>query len=260
MPKFAANLTWLFNEYDFLDRFEAARQLNFRAVECQFPYAWEVGTLAAKQDASGLEVLMFNTPSGDMSGGEYGLAALPKRESEFKESVALALTYAQALNCRMLHMLAGIVPPHMDREEFHATFVSNLKWAAGECRKSDVTVLLEPINTVERPGYLISTTREARRAIHQAGADNVAMQFDFHNTQLMEGNLTATLENNLEYIRHMQIAGVPDRTPPDRGEMNYDYLFDLVDRLGYEGWLGCEFRSGKNTREALSWARKYGIG
>lgn len=260
MPKFAANLTWLFHEHEFIDRFVAASALGFEAVECQFPYAWDREILAERRAASGLEFLMFNTPPGNLDSGEYGLAALPGREPEFKESVLHALSYADALDCGMLHMLAGIVPEKRDREKYYATYLANLKWAAEECRKSDVLILLEPINTIERPGYLVSTTTDARQMIQQSGVDNVAMQFDFHNAQLMEGNLTAALHNNLEYIQHMQIAGVPGRTPPDQGEMNYSYLFELVDQLGYQGWLGCEFRSGQSTKDALSWAKEYGLG
>ena len=260
MPKFAANLTWMFHEHDFLDRFEAARKLNFQAVECQFPYAWDCGDLAERHTASGLQMVMFNMPPGNMREGEYGLAALPGREQEFRESVMCALVYADAMNCHMLHILAGIVPSGCKREKYYTTYLSNLFWATEECRKSGVIVLVEPINTIERPGYLISTTGEARRVIEQVNSGNVAMQFDFHNAQLMEGNLTAALKTNLEYIRHMQIAGVPDRTPPNQGEMNYSYLFALVDELDYKGWLGCEFRSGDNTKEALSWAINYGIG
>lgn len=260
MPKFAANLTWMFNEYDFPERFDAARKLNFKAVECQFPYAWESALLAGRQSAAGLQMIMFNMPPGDMDEGEYGLAALPGREQEFQESVELALAYAGVLNCHMLHMLAGITTPDYSRQEYLDTYIRNLRWAAKQCAKSDVVVLVEPINTIERPGYLISTTAQARQVIQQADLDNVAMQFDFHNAQLMEGNLTAALHTNLKYIRHMQIAGVPNRTPPDQGEMNYAYLFGLVDELGYQGWLGCEFRPGDKTTDGLSWAKDFGIG
>ena len=260
MPKFAANLTWLFHEHEFIDRFAAAGEFGFQAVECQFPYAWEREILADRRAASELELVMFNTPPGSLDDGEYGLAALPGREQEFKESITHALSYADALDCRMLHILAGIVPEKQDRERYCSTYLANLKWAAEECGKSDVFILLEPINTIERPGYLISTTTDARRFIQQLDTDNIAMQFDFHNAQLMEGNLTTALQVNLEYIRHMQIAGVPDRAPPDKGEMNYDYLFELIDQLGYDGWVGCEFRSGQSTKDALGWAKKYGIG
>jgi hydroxypyruvate isomerase len=260
MPNFAANLTWLFNELNFTERFSAAAGLGFKAVECQFPYQWDTKLLRDDCSSAGQQMIMFNTPPGKLDEGEYGLAALPGRESDFRQSIDLALTYATALNCPMLHMLAGIVPDGASYNEYLETYVKNLAWAAAVCAQNGITVLIEPINTFERPGYLISTTGQAREAIRQCGMDNIAIQFDFHNAQLMEGNLTALLNDNLSYIRHMQIAGVPNRTPPDQGEMNYPYLFDLVDRSGYQGWLGCEFRPGKNTPAGLAWLKQYGLG
>jgi len=260
MPKFAANLTWMFHEFAFLDRFEAAQELGFEAVECQFPYQWERQDLAERLGASGLQQIMFNMPPGNADSGEYGLAGLPGRANEFQDSVGKALEYADALDCPMLHMLAGIVPSDRSREDCLDTLIENLNWAAEACARSGVTVLMEPINTFERPGYLISTTVEARQAMEQIRCDNVAMQFDFHNAQLMEGNLTAVLESNFHLVRHMQIAGVPGRTPPDNGEINYPYVFALVDELGYEGWIGCEFRCGEPTVNGLGWAGMFGIG
>jgi hydroxypyruvate isomerase len=260
MPKFAANLTWLFNEIDFTERFSAAASFGFRAAECQFPYQWDAELLSQECSAAELQMIMFNMPPGELDEGEYGLAALPGRESDFRQSVDLALKYATTLNCPMLHMLAGIVPEGDSHDEYLETYIKNLAWAAGVCAPLDITVLVEPINTFERPGYLISTTGQAREAIRQCNMENVAMQFDFHNAQLMEGNLTALLTGNLRYIRHMQIAGVPNRTPPDQGELNYPYLFDLVDSSGYQGWLGCEFRPGDNTVAGLSLLKQYGLG
>ena len=259
MPKFAANLTWLFNEFDFTERFSAAAGLGFKAAECQFPYQWDAELLSDVCSAAELQMIMFNMPPGKLDEGEYGLASIPGRESDFRQSVGQALKYATVLNCRMLHMLAGIVPEGASHNEYLETYIKNLAWAADVCARHNITVLVEPINTFERPGYLISTTGQARAAIQKCAMDNVAMQFDFHNAQLMEGNLTALLTDNLGYIRHMQIAGVPNRTPPNQGEMNYPYLFDLVDRLGYQGWLGCEFRPGENTRAGLSWLKQYGL-
>jgi len=259
MPNFAANLTWLFDELEFTERFSAAADVGFRAAECQFPYQWDAKLLSDQCLSAELQMIMFNMPPGRLEEGEYGLAALPGREPEFRQSVDQALAYATTLNCRMLHMLAGIVQDGASRDEYLETYIKNLAWAAGECALHDITVLVEPINTFERPGYLISTTGQAREAIQQCAMENVAMQFDFHNAQLMEGNLTSLLTDNLEYIRHMQIAGVPSRTPPNQGEMNYPYLFDLVDRLGYQGWLGCEFRPGENTRDGLSWLKQFGL-
>lgn len=260
MPKFAANLTWMFQEYDFLERFAAAAALGFSAVECRFPYAWDRAQLADRLSGAGQKQIMFNTPPGDSDQGEYGIAALPGRESEFQDSIGLAVDFAQALDCEMLHMLAGIATPGRPLEEHFETFMVNLNWAAQMCQQSGITVLIEPINTFERPGYLISTTAQARRVIDQVDSPNVAIQFDFHNAQLVEGNLSALLEQNLDYIRHMQIAGVPGRTPPDQGEIHYPYLFRLIDELGYTGWVGCEYTPGENTADGLAWARRYGIG
>lgn len=260
MPKFAANLTWMFNECEFPERFAFAAKLGFRAVECQFPYDWDRELLAQRLSASKLRQVMFNMPPGDMESGEYGLAGLPGREQQFQDSVATALAYADALDCTMLHMLAGIVPADQCRQKYLETYIQNLEWAAKECARSGVTVLLEPINTFERPGYLISTTSEARYVIEQIESANVAMQFDVHNAQLMEGNLSRALRSNFSNIGHIQIAGVPDRTPPDVGEINYPYLFDLIDELGYTGWVGCEFRPGERTVDGLVWAARYGIG
>jgi hydroxypyruvate isomerase len=260
MPRFAANLTWMFHEHEFPDRFQSARELGFEAVECQFPYEWEKELLADRLGESGLQQVMFNMPPGDTVSGEYGLAGLPGRTGEFQDSVASALEYAGALDSRMLQVLAGIVPTGTPRMDCLETYVENVRWAAQECARSDVAVLVEPINTFERPGYLISTSVEAREVMAGIGMDNVAMQFDFHNAQLMEGNLTAVLVSSLPLVRHMQIAGVPGRTPPDRGEINYPYLFDLIDGLGYAGWIGCEFRCGEPTANGLTWAGSFGIG
>lgn len=260
MPRFAANLTWMFHEHDFPWRFDAARDLGFKAVECQFPYQWERELLAERLVGSGLQQVMFNMPPGDDGNGEYGLAGLPGREGEFQDSVGSALEYAGALDTGMLHVLAGIVPPDTHRQDCLDAYVGNVSWAADKCAESGVTVLVEPINTFERPGYLIATSTEAVAAIERIGKDNVALQFDFHNAQLMEGNLTASLERCLPHVRHMQVAGVPGRTPPDQGEINYSYLFELIDELGYHGWIGCEFRCGEPTSGGLDWARPFGIG
>lgn len=260
MPRFAANLTWMFTELEFPARVRAARRLGFQAVECQLPYATGAATLAAELASWDLPMVMFNMPPGDLDGGEYGLAGLPGREHDFDDSVAEALDYAATVNCRKLHMLAGIVPPQAGRELCLQTFIGNARRAARGCAPQGVTVLIEPINTFERPGYLITTTAEAREAIQKIDEPNVAIQFDFHNTQLMEGNLSRALRENLDVIRHMQIAGVPGRSPPDSGEINYPYLFDLIDELGYAGWVGCEYRSPGPAEDHLGWARDYGIG
>ncbi len=264
MPRFAANLGWMLQEVPMLERFQLARDLGFQAVECPLPYEFGAPDLADACEAAGLEFIMLNAPPGDMQAGEYGLAGLAGRESEFRDSIDLALDYATRLNSRHIHVLAGIVPAGQRIESCRELYCENLAWAAERCAREQVGVLIEPINTYERPGYLTTRTSEARAALAQVGHDNLAIQYDFHNAQLMEGSITATLTENIHLIRHMQIAGVPGRTPPDEGEMNYAYLFQLIDDLGYQGWVGCEYRPhGTHTgasRESLSWAGPYGIG
>lgn len=260
MPKFAANLSWMFTEHEFPDRFQAAADAGFAAVECQLPYDHPPDVLAARRAAAGVQQVMFNAPPGDMKAGEYGLAGLPGRESEFRRSIAKALDYAAALECRLIHVLAGIVPEGNFVPRCWETYLENVAWAAETCGGSGVGILLEPVNTVERPGYLVSLTAQARAAVDKIGPDNVGIQYDFHNAQLMEGRITATLEANIACIRHMQIAGLPGRTPPDEGELDHAYLFALVDKLGYTGWIGCEYRPKGGTMESLRWAKPYGIG
>ncbi len=260
MPKFAANLSWMFNEHAFPDRFQAAADAGFKAVECQLPYDYAPELLAAKLDAAGVRQIMFNAPPGNIRTGEYGLAGLPGREREFRDSIGKALEYSEALGCRLIHVLAGIVPDGESVSRCWESYLGNVAWAAENCAPAGAGVLLEPINTVERPGYLVSLTAQARDAVDKIGLDNVGIQYDFHNAQLMEGRITRTLEANISRIRHIQVAGLPDRTPPDEGEMNHGYIFDLIDRLGYEGWVGCEYRPRGNTLESLGWAAPYGIG
>jgi hydroxypyruvate isomerase len=260
MPKFAANLSWMFTEHAFPDRFQAAADAGFEAVECQLPYDHPAQSLAIRRESAGVRQIMFNAPPGDMKSGEYGLAGLPGREQEFRDSISNALDYAAALECRLIHVLAGIVPEGESASRCWETYLRNVAWAAETCAPAGVGVLLEPINTVERPGYLVSLTTQAREAVDAIGRDNVGIQYDFHNAQLMEGRITRTLEANIARIRHMQIAGLPDRTPPDEGEMNHRYLFELIDRLGYQGWVGCEYRPKSGTLGSLGWAKPYGIG
>lgn len=264
MPRFAANLSWMLQEIPMLDRFGAARALGFEAVECQLPYDHPADELARACQDEKLQFVMFNAPPGDMEAGEYGISGLAGREDEFRESIGQALEYAKVLESRFIHVLAGIVPEGESRERCHEVYVENLKWAAETCGDANVGVLIEPINTFERPGYLTTLTAEARETVACVGHSNLGIQFDFHNAQLMEGCLTRALEETIGSIKHMQIAGVPGRTPPDEGEMNYPYLFGVIDRLGYEGWIGCEYRPHGGgdgaTKESLGWAAEFGLG
>ena len=206
---------------------------------------------------------MFNAPPGDMEVGEYGISGLPGREAEFRDSIGKTLEYAKTLESRFIHVLAGIVPDGESRERCHEVYVENLKWAAETCGDADVGVPIEPINIFERPGYLTTLTSEARETVARDCDPNLGIQFDFHNAQLMEGCLNRALEETIGSIKHMQIAGVPGRTPPDEGEMNYPYLFGVIDRLGYEGWIGCEYHphgDDGETKKSLRWATEFGLG
>ncbi len=264
MPRFAANLSWILQEVPMLDRFHLARELGFDAVECQFPYDYSPEELAEACQAVDLLFVMFNAPPGDIESGEYGISGLPGRESEFRDSIGRSLEYAKVLKSQFIHVLGGIVPVSESREHCHDIYVENLAWAAQISQEAGVGVLIEPINTFERPGYLTTLMSEARNTLARVRHSNLGIQYDFHNAQLMEGCLTRTLEESIDSIRHMQIAGVPGRTPPDEGEMNYPYLFQIIDRLNYDGWVGCEYRPRGShdgaTKESLGWAKEFGLG
>ncbi|MDT8421366.1 MAG: hydroxypyruvate isomerase family protein [Desulfuromonadales bacterium] len=260
MPKFAANLSMLFTEYEFLDRFAAAAAAGFNAVEYLFPYAYEAEVLRAALAENHLRQVLFNLPPGDWEGGERGLAALPGREDEFRASVATALHYLQALDCPRAHVMAGIVPGDAESEVCRETYIENLRYAAGEFAKFDKLLLIEPLNLRDNPGYLLSRQETAVEICQQVGAANIKVQFDFYHCQIAQGDLTRTLDSVFPHIGHIQIAGVPDRHEPDTGEVNYPWLFEHLDSLGYDGWIGCEYRPRGETRSGLAWGQKWGLG
>ncbi len=259
MPRFAANLTMLFNEAPFLERFERAAEAGFKAVEFLFPYDYPPRELAALLTRNGLEMALFNLPPGDWDGGERGLAALPGREREFRESLEVALPYVEALGCRRVHMMAGIPPDGADPSGCREVLAGNLRAAADFFATHGVAVLLEPLNARDNPGYYLNHQGEAVALLEAVGAANTGLQMDFYHCQIVDGDLAGNLRSNFAHIRHIQIAGVPERHEPDRGEVNYVYLFDLLDRLGYGGWVGCEYRPAGDTLAGLGWARPYGI-
>lgn len=260
MPKFAANLSMLFTEHEFLDRFSAAAAAGFNAVEYLFPYAYEAEVLRAALAENHLKQVLFNLPPGDWEGGERGLAALPGREDEFRASVATALHYAQVLDCPRVHVMAGIVPADADLEVCRETYIENLRYAAGEFARFDKLILIEPLNLRDNPGYLLSRQETAVEICNQVGAANIKVQFDFYHCQIVQGDLTKTLESIFPHIGHIQIAGVPDRHEPDSGEVNYPWMFEHLDSLGYDGWIGCEYRPRGETRTGLTWGQKWGLG
>ncbi len=255
MPKFAANLSFLFNEVDFLNRFEAAARAGFKGVEYLFPYAWPAEEIGDRLTRHGLTQALFNLPPGNWEAGDRGIAAQPGREGEFQDSVATGLAYAQALGCRQVHAMAGLAPEGADRERMEQTYIDNLKFAARACAEQGVRLLIEAINTRDMPGYFLTHSRQAFQVIEAVGSDNLFFQYDIYHMQIMEGNLAATITANLDKIGHFQLAGVPGRHEPNVGEIHYPFLFDLLDDKGYDGWIGCEYRPKTTTTDGLGWAR-----
>lgn len=264
MPRFAANLSMLYNEVDFLDRFAAAARDGFTAVEYLFPYAYPAAELAARLQASGLQQVLFNAPPGDWDSGERGLACIPGRETEFREGIAQAITYAQALHCPRIHVMAGLVPAGADAATLRETYVANVRHAAEQAAPHGIQILLEPINGRDMPGFFLSRQDQAHALVHEIGATNVKVQMDLYHCQIVEGDLAMKIRQYLPTgnVGHVQIAGVPERHEPDVGEINYTYLFHLLDSLGYDGWIGCEYRPGRTsaehpTTEGLGWLKAW---
>jgi hydroxypyruvate isomerase len=273
MPRFAANLTMMYPELPFLERFEAAAKDGFKAVEYLFPYAFPKEELAARLKANGLQQVLFNAPPGGTdaasidrawTGGDRGAACVPGREAEFRSGVALALDYAQALGCPRIHLMAGLVPQGMSREAASTTYVANLRWAANEAALHDRDVLIEPINTRDVPGYLLNRQAQAHAIVAEVGAANLKVQMDLYHCQIVEGDVAMKIRQYLPSgnVGHFQIAGVPERHEPDIGELNYPYLFSVIDEVaaqcGWDGWIGAEYRPKRGgepggTPAGLGW-------
>ena len=255
MPRFAANLSMLYNEHAFLDRFAAAAADGFEAIEYLFPYAYEAADLAALLHEHGLQQVLFNGPPGDWERGERGLACLPGREDEFKRGVEQALRYAAALNCPRIHAMAGLAPQGSARAALRETYLANLAWAAALAAPLGIDILIEPINTRDIPRFFLTRQDHAHEVIAEIGAPNLKVQMDLYHCQIVEGDLARKIEIYLPTgaIGHLQIAGVPERHEPDVGELNYPYLFELIDRLGYAGWIGAEYRPRAQTSAGLGW-------
>ena len=258
MPNFAANLSMLFTELPFLDRFAAARAVGFKAVEFQFPYEFPAAEVARRLSETGLVPVLFNAPPGDLANGERGLAALPGREEDFRASLETALAYARLIGCRRLHVLAGQSTADPARQE--ALFVVNLRRAADRAARDGVRLLIEPLNPRDNPNYFLSSTAQAIAILDRVEKDNVALQFDLYHCQMSEGDLARHVQDLYGRYEHVQIAGVPGRHEPDRCEVNFPFLFDLFDALGYTGWVGCEYKPAAATVAGLGWARRWGIG
>ena len=259
MPNFAANLSMMFTEVPFLDRFKAAADAGFRAVEFLLPYQYAAIEIAARLQENSLTQALFNLPPGDWEKGERGQGILPGREQAFADSLQLAISYAKALKCEQVHVMAGIAPHGVARETLNDIFISNLRHAAARLAQENIRALIEPINYYDIPGYFLNTQAQARDIIDSVGSDNLFLQQDLYHCQIMEGHLAQKIKDYRDIVCHYQIAGTPGRHEPDVGEINYPFLFDLIDELGYGGYIGCEYRPKGETCAGLGWAARYAI-
>ncbi|HEX7562335.1 MAG TPA: 2-oxo-tetronate isomerase [Bradyrhizobium sp.] len=256
MPKFAANLTMMFNEVPFPQRFAAAAKAGFAAVEFLFPYDYPPAEVARWLQEAGLKNALFNMPPGDWAAGERGVASLPGREEEFHAGVARAIEYARALGTPSIHAMAGLLPSGADRKRHREVFVANLRHAAKALAEEGLTLLIEPINSRDIPGYFLNTQAEAHAIREEVDQPNLKVQMDFYHAQIVEGDLSVTLRKHIAHVGHVQIASVPDRHEPDEGEIDYRYIFRLLDELGYPGWVGCEYRPRGRTDDGLGWLKE----
>lgn len=256
MPKFAANLTMMFNEVPFPQRFSAAAKAGFAAVEFLFPYDYPPAEVARWLQEAGLKNALFNMPPGDWAAGERGVASLPGREEEFRAGVARAIEYARALGTPSINALAGLLPSGADRKRHREVFVANLRHAAKALAGEGLTLLIEPINSRDIPGYFLNTQAEAHAIREEVDQPNLKVQLDCYHAQIVEGDLSATLRKHIAHVGHVQIASVPDRHEPDEGEIDYRHIFRLLDELGYPGWVGCEYRPRGRTEDGLGWLKE----
>ena len=273
MPKFAANLSMMYPELPFLERFEAAARDGFKAVEYLFPYGYDANELCARLNAHGLEQVLFNAPPAGVDAasieagwtqGMRGTACIPGRESEFRQGFDMALHYAHALKCPRLHMMAGLLPAHTTREQLRNTYIGNARWAAKAAAAQGIDLLIEPINTRDIPGFFLNRQDHAHDLIAEIGHLNVKVQMVLYHCQIVEGDVACKIRQYLPTgnVGHFQIAGVPERQEPDIGEMNYPYLFDVIDSLGFKGWIGCEYKprlggQAEGTSKGLGWLKPY---
>jgi hydroxypyruvate isomerase len=257
MPKLCANLTFLWNELDFMDRFAAAAKAGFRGVEYVGPYDHDKSRIAEVLKKNGLSQVLFNLPPGDWAKGERGIGCHPGRAKEFQDGVAKAIEYADVLGCHQVNCLAGIRPRHVEPHDARETYIKNLQYAAPRLKDAGIKLLIEPVNTRDIPGFFLNYTKQALDIIKAAGSDNLFLQYDIYHAQVMEGDLAPTIEANLAQIPHMQLADNPGRNEPGTGEINYPFLFAHLDRLGYAGWIGCEYKPKTTTDAGLGWARDH---
>jgi len=256
MPRFAANLSMLFTEVAFLDRFERAAKAGFEAVEFLFPYGNTAEEIKQRLERNRLTLVLHNLPPGNWDAGERGIGCHPDRTEEFRQGVAKAISYATVLGVPQLNCLAGKAPAGVEDGKLRATFVANLKYAAAELKKAGLRLLIEPINTYDIPGFYLNYTAQAVSILDEVGADNAFVQYDIYHAQRMEGELANTAQKHLARIGHMQLADNPGRNEPGTGEINWPFLFAHIDRIGYKGWIGCEYKPLTNTEAGLGWLKR----
>lgn len=257
MPRFAANLSMMFNEVPFLDRFALAAKAGFKGVEFLFPYDHPAAEIAARLKDNGLQQVLFNAPAGDFGKGERGMAAIPGKQAAFRDSIKLALEYATTLACPRLHIMAGLKPEGVAHDTLTAVYGANLAYAAEECAKAGVKPIIEPINHRDIPGFFLNTTDQAAAIIAAIGPEKLGLQFDLYHCQITEGDVVKRVEKHLPLIAHMQVADTPGRHEPGTGEVNWPFVFKTIDALGFRGWIGCESRPAGETLAGLSWFAPY---
>jgi hydroxypyruvate isomerase len=257
MPKLAANLSMLFTEEAFLDRFSAAADAGFHGVEYLFPYDFDAKEIKQRLESNNLTQVLFNLPAGDWESGDRGIAVNPKRTEEFRAGVHLAIEYAKALNCSQLNCLAGIVPEGVSQQEAQQTFVDNLAFAAEELEKVGLSLIIEAINTRDIPGFFLNNTQQALDIVKEVGSSNLRLQYDIYHMQIMEGDIATTLSTYQQQIQHVQLADNPGRHEPGTGEINYQFMFKHLDEIGYEGWVGCEYKPATTTKAGLHWLKDF---
>jgi len=257
MPKFAANISTMFNEYPFLERFDAAAAAGFKGVEFLFPYEYEIDVLKQALTRNNLQMVLFNTAPGNTQAGEWGVSAIPGREAEARADIDRALEYALALGCAQIHIMAATVPAEADREAYCRTFIDNLRYAAERFAPHGISILLEALNPKTKPGYLYSSQYQTLEMVKRIDRPGVFTQLDLFHAQLVDGNLSHLIREYSGQYKHIQIASAPDRHEPDEGELNYPWLFELIDRSGYQGWIGCEYIPRTTTQEGLGWFTPY---
>ncbi|HVR04363.1 MAG TPA: hydroxypyruvate isomerase [Polyangia bacterium] len=257
MPKLCANLTFMFNEVEFLDRFDAAAKAGFKGVEYLAPYVAPAAQIGDRLSKAKLTQVLFNLPAGDWAAGERGMAVDPRRVGEFQDGVGKAVEYAKALSCKQVNCLAGIAPKDVAPEKMRDTLIANLRFAADRLAGEGIKLLVEPINTRDIPGFYMTHTQQALDVIQAVGSSNLWLQYDIYHMQIMEGDLAMTIEKNLSRIGHMQLADNPGRHEPGTGEINYGFLLPRIDELGYQGWIGCEYKPAAETNAGLGWIKPY---